>query len=185
MDSDTQQIHALIAQYCASALNKDAEAFLRLYEERVRIFDMWNQPCVRGMAEWAPAVRNWLGSLGTESVHVAFEQVELQVERDLAVLTAFVHYQARDPAGAVLRKMMNRLTWALVRHGAAWRIVHQHTSIPIDSKTIAPKFNGAEYGRRPQNKSGQTNRGGVATTQDVASLIARCPVNTPCWARKK
>jgi len=144
MNTDNQQIHALIRKYCESVLNKDADALLRLYEEHVRLFDMWNQPCVRGMAEWAPIVRHWLGGLGTESVHVEFKEVEVQVERDLAVLTSFVHYQARDSAGVVLRKMMNRLTWMLVRHASGWRIVHQHTSIPIDSKTIAPKFNGAE-----------------------------------------
>lgn len=141
MATDTPQIHALIAHYCAAALKKDVDAMLRLYDERVLLFDMWDRSAVRGLAEWAPVVRGWLGGLGPETVHVEFAQVETQAGPDLAVLTAFVHYQARNEAGVVLRQMMNRLTWSLVRRGADWKILHQHTSIPIDSKTIAPKFN--------------------------------------------
>ena len=135
-------IQALIGQYCTAALNKDADAMLRLYDENVRLFDMWDKAEVRGLTVWAPIVRGWLGGLGMETVHVSFNQVEVQAGPDLAALTAFVHYQARDQSGAMLRKMMNRLTWSLVRRGADWKISHQHTSIPIDPKTIAPKFNG-------------------------------------------
>jgi len=115
MKSDTEKIHALIEQYCRAALQKDPDAMLQLYDGDVRIFDLWDRASVRGTAEWSPLVRHWLGSLGPETVHVAFEQIEVQVERDLAVLTAFVHYQARDPAGTVLREMTNRLTWSLAR----------------------------------------------------------------------
>ena len=141
MDTDLDKIHALIDQYGWAAQQKDPESMLRLYGEQVRIFDLWDQASVRGLAEWALIVRHWLGNLGTETVHVEFEQTEVIVEGDLAVVTAFVHYQARDAAGAVLRKMKNRLTWSLARRGPDWRIVHQHTSIPIDSQKIAPKFN--------------------------------------------
>ena len=144
MNTATQQIHALIGQYSDAALRKDAEAMLRLYDENVRLFDLWDKASVRGKLEWAPIVRDWLGGLGTESVHVEFEQIEVQVAPELAVLTAFVHYQARDRAGVVLRKMMNRLTWSLVRRGADWKIIHQHTSIPIDPQTIVPKFNSGD-----------------------------------------
>ena len=31
--------------------------------------------------------------------------------------------------------MQNRLTWALVRRGYAWKIVHEHTSAPVDHAT--------------------------------------------------
>lgn len=142
MTTDTPQIHALIAHYCTAALKKDADAMLRLYDENVLLFDMWDRSAVRGLAEWAPIVRNWLGGLGAETLHVEFKPVETQAGADLAVLTAFVHYEARNASGAVLRQMRNRLTWSLVRRGADWKILHQHTSIPIDSKTIAPKFDG-------------------------------------------
>ena len=143
MVPDTPQINDLIAHYCTAALQKDAGAMLRLYDENVLLFDMWDRSAIRGLAEWAPVVRGWLGGLGSETVHVEFEQVDVQAGPDLAMLTAFVRYQARDEAGTVLRQMKNRLTWSLVRRGADWKILHQHTSIPIDSKTIAPKFNGS------------------------------------------
>ena len=34
--------------------------------------------------------------------------------------------------GVPQRTMTNRLTWVLIRHGHDWRIVHEHTSAPID-----------------------------------------------------
>jgi ketosteroid isomerase-like protein len=142
MATDPSQFHALITHYCSAALKKDAAAMLRLYDESVVLFDLWDRSAVRGLAEWAPIVRGWLGGLGSETVHVEFEEVDVQAGPDLAVLTAFVRYQARDETGTVLRQMTNRLTWSLVGRGADWKILHQHTSIPIDSKTIAPKFNG-------------------------------------------
>jgi uncharacterized protein (TIGR02246 family) len=142
MSNDARPIHALIEQYCDAALRKDAEAMPRLYDADVRIFDLWDRPSVRGQAEWAPTVRRWLGGLGTETVHVTFEEVEIRTASDLATVTAFVRYQARDQAGAVLRQMVSRLTWSLARRDPDWRIIHQHTSIPIDSQSIAPKFNG-------------------------------------------
>ncbi|HEY4247093.1 MAG TPA: nuclear transport factor 2 family protein [Lacunisphaera sp.] len=142
MTTDIPLINGLITRYCTAALKKDAGAMLRLYDENVLLFDMWDRSAVRGLAEWAPIVRDWLGGLGSETVHVEFEQVDVQAGTDVAVLTAFVHFQARDATGAMLREMRNRLTWSLVRRGVDWKILHQHTSIPIDSKTIAPKFNG-------------------------------------------
>jgi len=142
MVTDNPQIHALVTHYCTAALTKDADAMLRLYDESVLLFDMWDRSAVRGLAEWTPVVRGWLGGLGSETVHVEFEQIDIQAGPDLTVLTAFVRYQARDKAGTMLRQMKNRLTWSLLRRGADWKIIHQHTSIPIDSKTIAPKFDG-------------------------------------------
>jgi hypothetical protein len=32
--------------------------------------------------------------------------------------------------------MHNRLSWTLARRGAGWRIVHEHTSAPIDFGTM-------------------------------------------------
>jgi ketosteroid isomerase-like protein len=31
--------------------------------------------------------------------------------------------------------MHNRLTWALKQENGAWKIVHEHTSAPVDFKT--------------------------------------------------
>lgn len=141
MNIDLTLIDALIASYCDSALRKDPDAMLALYDESVRLFDLWDQAEVRGRAAWAPVVRDWLGGLGDETVHVRFEDVEIQVAADTALVTGFVHFEARNSSGAKLRSMKNRLTWSLARRGDGWKIVHQHTSLPIDPKTIAPKFN--------------------------------------------
>jgi len=141
MPDDTHQIHVLIGQYCAAARHKNAAAMLRLYDADARIFDLWDRASIRGLAELTPIVRDWLGGLGTETVQVTFDQVEIRVAGDFAAVTAFVRFQARDQAGMALRQMVNRLTWSLSRRAAGWQIVHQHTSVPIDAKTIAPKFN--------------------------------------------
>jgi ketosteroid isomerase-like protein len=32
--------------------------------------------------------------------------------------------------------MTNRLTWVLEKEGPMWKIVHEHTSAPVDSHTM-------------------------------------------------
>jgi ketosteroid isomerase-like protein len=50
---------------------------------------------------------------------------------DLATLSARVCYAALAASGDELRAMQNRLTWVLKPDGGSWKIIHEHTSVPI------------------------------------------------------
>ena len=54
---------------------------------------------------------------------------------DVAVVHAFVTYTGVSAEGEELRAIHNHLTWAIKQHAGAWKIVHEHTSAPVDSAT--------------------------------------------------
>jgi ketosteroid isomerase-like protein len=46
-----------------------------------------------------------------------------------------VTYKGLSAEGRGLRAMHNRLTWALKQENSAWKIVHEHTTAPVDFKS--------------------------------------------------
>jgi len=118
--------------YGRAVHEREVEALLRLYDERVRVFDAWGAWSYEGLAAWRATVEQWFRSLDANRVEVRFEDVQTADGAGLAVMSAIVTYAALDASGAPLRAMQNRLTWALVRDGAEWKILHEHTSAPID-----------------------------------------------------
>jgi len=107
----------------------------------VQVFDMWGAWSYNGIAAWREMVANWFGSLGTERVIVDFSNPKATVAQDLAVVHAFVTYKAVTADGVELRSLDNRLTAILTPRGDGWKIVHEHTSSPIDFETAKVIFN--------------------------------------------
>lgn len=125
----------LFEQYASAVLQKDAEALLSLYDDDVRVFDLWSEWSYEGKAAWRVAIGQWFGSIGEEKVSVVFEDVRSVVVQDLATVVANISYREIEADGAAGRGMENRLTWVLRRFGDDWRIVHEHTSAPVDAET--------------------------------------------------
>jgi uncharacterized protein (TIGR02246 family) len=122
----------MLAAYAAAVRAKDVDAFLGLYADDVRNFDLWSEWSYDGKDALHAMVAEWFGSLpDDEVVAVSFDDVRTQAGSDLATVSAFTTFAAVAPDGTELRSMNNRLTWVL-RKGAdgAWKIVHEHTSAP-------------------------------------------------------
>jgi uncharacterized protein (TIGR02246 family) len=117
--------------YKRTVYEKDAAAFLRLYHPAARVFDTWGVWSYEGEKDRRKVIEQWFGSLGGERVAVTFDRVQATVTPDLASLTARVIYAAISPTGTELRSMQNRLTWVLKPEGGTWKILHEHTSVPI------------------------------------------------------
>jgi uncharacterized protein (TIGR02246 family) len=122
----------LLAAYAAAVRAKDVDAFVGLYADDVRTFDLWQEwtydgkDALRGMAE------EWFGSLpDDEEVAVKFDAVRTETGQDVAAVSAFTTFAAASPDGEELRSMNNRLTWVLRKNAdGAWKIAHEHTSAP-------------------------------------------------------
>jgi len=123
--------------YKQAAWDKDTESMINLYDENVLIYDMWAEGYQKGLAGWSAGINDWLGSLGEEKVKVTFEMIELQEASDLAFGSALITYQAISTENAVLRGMKNRLTVGFRKEQDEWKVIHQHTSAPIDSELVA------------------------------------------------
>lgn len=125
------RILAVCDGYRRSVLEKDAVGFLGLYHPDARVFDTWGTWSYEGAGERRKAIEGWFSSLGDERVRVTFDRVSATVAGGLATLSARVGYAAVSAAGEELRAMQNRLTWVLREESGGWRIVHEHTSVPI------------------------------------------------------
>ncbi len=135
MNDVEQPILQVFDAYKAAVFAKDVDAFVALYHEDVCVFDMWGRWSYTGLEAWRTMVVEWFGSLGSERVVVEVDRVQTRVTHDLAVAYAFISYTGVSAEGKALRTMHNRLTWALKPQGSAWKIIHEHSSAPVDFET--------------------------------------------------
>ena len=117
--------------YVSAVRKKDVTAFLSLYYPTARVFDTWGTWSHEGEPARRKVIEQWFGSLGEERVAVTFDRVQTTITNDLACLTARAVFAALAPDGTELRSMQNRLTWVLQPDGNSWKIIHEHTSVPL------------------------------------------------------
>ena len=122
----------MLTAYAAAVRAKDVDAFVGLYADDVRNFDLWAEWSYDGKEALRGMVAEWFGSLpDDEVVAVKFDDVHTQAGADVAAVSAFTTFAAESPDGAELRSMNNRLTWILRREAdGSWKIAHEHTSAP-------------------------------------------------------
>ena len=123
---------ATIDAYVAAVAAKDVDAFMRLYDPAVRVFDTWSVWSYEGADAWRKMIAEWFSSLGSGHVTVSFEEVRSQVAGAFTIVTAFVGYCGRSAENVVLHSMQNRMSWVLREIEDGARIIHEHTSVPVD-----------------------------------------------------
>ena len=128
LDKDVARI---IGVYESAVFKKDIEAFMRLYDPGVQVFDTWGVWMYDGAPAWQLAVEAWFTSLGTERVKVGFDDVRCRTGKDLSSVSAIVTYAGQSADGEPLRALENRISWVLRTVGHVPRIVHEHSSAPI------------------------------------------------------
>jgi uncharacterized protein (TIGR02246 family) len=121
----------MLEAYAAAVRAKDVDAFVGLYADDVRTFDLWSEWSYDGKAALRGMVAEWFGSLGTDVVAVEFDEVRTQGGNDVGALSAFTTFRGLSAEGEELRSMNNRLTWVLQKDAdGSWKIAHEHTSAP-------------------------------------------------------
>jgi uncharacterized protein (TIGR02246 family) len=127
-----RDVEQMLGSYATAVRAKDVDAFMSLYADDVRNFDLWNEWSYDGKDALRGMVAEWFGSLAAgEEVVVEWDDVRAQTGDDVAALSAFLTYRAVSAAGTELRSMNNRLTWVLRKDAdGSWKIVHEHTSAP-------------------------------------------------------
>jgi uncharacterized protein (TIGR02246 family) len=128
-------VAALLESYREAVYAKDVDAFVAIFADDVRVFDMWGAWSHDGIDSWREMAVGWFGSLGDELVRVEFDDVQTTVGDDTAVLSAFVTFAGLSAEGEELRSMNNRLTWGMRKTGEIWKVVHEHTSAPVEMAT--------------------------------------------------
>jgi uncharacterized protein (TIGR02246 family) len=121
----------MLEQYAAAVRAKDLDAFVDLYADDARTFDLWSEWSYDGKDALRGMVTEWFGSLGDDLVAVEWDEVRTEAGEEVAALSAFLTFRGLSADGEELRSMNNRLTWVLRKDGdGAWKIAHEHTSAP-------------------------------------------------------
>jgi ketosteroid isomerase-like protein len=121
--------------YQSAVFAKDVDAFIVLYDNDIHVFDMWGTWSLQGIAPWRQMANDWFSSLGDEQVQVSFRDAHAVQAGDLAVGHAILTYTAIAADGSELRALSNRISLGLKRAGDTWKIIHEHTSAPINHQT--------------------------------------------------
>ncbi|MFM8426008.1 MAG: YybH family protein, partial [Chloroflexota bacterium] len=85
----------------------------------------------------------WFGSLGNELVKVEFNDLEITVTKEMAIAHMIVTFRGLSAEGKELRSMQNRMTCVLKNVNDAWKIIHEHSSSPLELNTLKAKLNKA------------------------------------------
>lgn len=136
MNEKFDPVLRMIDSYKQAVRNKDIEAFCALYDVDIHIFDMWGKWSMRGLDAWREMASGWFNSLGTEQVIVEASHIESAVTTEMAIGHAILSFTAVSAKGEKLRSLDNRITVALKRTGDSWKVIHEHTSVPIDHKSL-------------------------------------------------
>ena len=129
------EVAAVLEEYRDAVHAKDVDRFVAIFADDVRVFDMWGTWSHNGIDSWREMAEGWFGSLGNELVRVEFDDVQTTVGDDVAVLSAFVTFTGLSADGDELRSLNNRLTWELRKTDGRWKVVHEHTSAPVEMAT--------------------------------------------------
>jgi ketosteroid isomerase-like protein len=89
-------------------------------------------------------VQMWFDSLGDNLCEARFAEVVATVRDDVAFAHAAVRYAEVTAEGEQADAMMNRITMALELRKGEWKIVHEHTSLPLDMETAQGIFDAYE-----------------------------------------
>ena len=127
---------SLLESYQQAVFQKDLEAFASIFDEKVRVFDTWQRWTYDGLTAWREMAAGWFSSLGTDRDVVTFEDVRIEETEELAIATALVRFTAISAQNEALRYLENRLTWVAQKKAGVWKIIHQHTSGPVDFESM-------------------------------------------------
>ncbi|RYY76735.1 MAG: DUF4440 domain-containing protein [Gammaproteobacteria bacterium] len=137
MEKNSTEVTQVLEAYKSAVLEKNVDAFMQLYDVNARIFDTWGVWLFDKADSRLPNIKKWFEGLGDERVVVNFDDVRVTSRNDMAIVTAVGTYAAVSVSGVELRSMQNRFTWALEFSESGWKIIHEHTSVPIGDDLTA------------------------------------------------
>lgn len=124
-------IAAFLRAYADSVLRKDATRFAALYHDNVQVFDAWDTWRLQGRTAMHGMATAWFGAIGDRRVQVTFADVHAHAGTDVAAVSALATYTAIAADGAIAGSRPNRMSIVLQRTPDGWRVVHEHTSVPV------------------------------------------------------
>lgn len=129
----------VLERYIDAIQTLNKQAMDNLYARELRMFDMTSPFELRGAGAFAQRVDQWFDDTADMNMNAEASSVESKIVDGMAYMTMFMRYSDTDKDGAQ-NGMTNRLTWVLVPDGDDWKILHEHTSVPLNEEDMSPQF---------------------------------------------
>lgn len=127
IDIEEMEIKAVLEAVRTGHHDKDAAAIGAQYTPDAVIFDLApplaHMPDVSGLAAW---LDTWEGPVGLEE-----RDLTIEVSGDLAFCHGLSKVSATTKADGQRAQWWQRITVCLRRTEGAWKIVHEHASVPF------------------------------------------------------
>ena len=126
---DEAEIRALVAAVQRGHRDKDAAAIRAAYAEDVVTFDL--APPLRSVTDSDPdALQGWLDTWDGP-IELLDRDLAIKIDGDLAFAHGFSRLSGRKRGEDKAVQLWVRLTLGLKRRDGAWRVVHEHSSVPF------------------------------------------------------
>ena len=126
----------LLQRYAQAVYNKDVEGFVSVYDSKVCIYDTWNEWESHGTEAVRAMATGWFESLGKEKVRVGFTQVEVFQSKEQTVWVGAFKFDGLSEDDEILRSISNRWTWVIKESDEGFKVVHEHSSLPVNMETF-------------------------------------------------
>jgi uncharacterized protein (TIGR02246 family) len=130
------EIRAGLEARAAAVRAKDVEALLAWYAPEVVTFDLVPPISNRGAGAVRERVAAWFSSFRTP-IEYEVREVTVFVAGDVALDHHLTHVRGTGVSGAEI-DMWFRETVGYRKVAGRWRVVHQHSSVPVDMATGRP-----------------------------------------------
>jgi len=127
---DEQQIRALLESRLAALRAKDAGTFTATFDPSIVKFDLAPPLRETGSSVLDPAGLQWWLSTWDGEITVELAQLSITVCGDVAFCHCLEHIQGTRSDG-VDQNMWTRSTIGLKKTNDAWKITHEHNSVPV------------------------------------------------------
>ena len=137
MATTQSTVQSVLDRYVQAVVASDADALLALYADDVHVYDLMMPFERKGIESGREMIEAWLNDGGQQDCSI--EDVDVLEEGDLAVARASIRYGYTGEDGT-RHDMWNRATWTLRRTAGDWKIVGEHTSVPLSEPDMQPVF---------------------------------------------
>ncbi len=130
------EVEATIEEWMNFMEEKNITGVLSVCAEDIVTFDLMAPIANHGVNELRPRLEKWFNSYEGD-LTLKMEELRIRAERDTAFAHCLVRYKgtklSQDEEG---NEMYNRVSLGFEKLGQDWLIVHMHSSMPFDMKSM-------------------------------------------------
>ncbi len=128
--SNVAAVQHVLDRYADAFRTIDLDILADLYADEVTVFDTMTPATQHGREAWLSILRSYADGM-TEGVCTVGD-VNIQATGEMAFISATIFYG--DTTDGEVEGMTNRATFVLRPIDGNWKIVHEHTSVPLNDQ---------------------------------------------------